>query len=253
MLALVTTAVTLGCVNHRRPAEPEPAAEWMSPHVPWLGAQPRPAALVRFKDPIEARYHMRMHFGDLRIVEQALVAGRLAEALSVAYLLTRSTQDPGLARWVAQSRRVHAAALELTKSQDVEEALRRLPRVAVECAGCHVAADSAPTFPPPPALPLDQPTSEARMARHAWAADRLWEAIVGNDGDRWSRGLAVLAEAPLPRAILSDGSNSAANLQVYARSQLDMRGATSIDDRARTYGEMLILCARCHATLSRSR
>ena len=185
------------------------------------------------------------------MIEQAFVDGRLSEGLSVAYLLTRQTPDPGLVKWAAQSRRVNAAALELTRAQDVDEALRRLARVAVECAGCHVAADSAPRFPPPPAPPPDRPTLEARMARHAWAADRLWEAIVGNDNARWKSGLAVLAEVPLPSAVLSDGTNSAANLQTYARYQLGVRGATPIEDRASAYGEMLILCARCHATRDR--
>jgi hypothetical protein len=187
------------------------------------------------------------------MIEQALVDGKLAEGLSVAYLLTRPIEDPGLANWAAQSGRVNAAALELTKAQDVDEALRRLARVAVECAGCHVAADSAPTFPLSPALPPDRPTRDARMARHAWAADRLWEGIVGRDDVRWTDGLAVLAQ-PAPRsAVLSDGSNSAENLQAYARDQLGLRGAARIEDRASAYGEMLILCARCHATRDRNR
>lgn len=250
---MLVVVFAVGCANSRRPAQAEPTPEWMTPHVPWLGAQPRPAALVRFKDPIEARYHMRMHFDDLRTIEQALVAGRLAEGLSVAYLLTRATDDPGLARWAAQSRRVNAAALELTRARDVEDALRRLARVAVECAGCHVAADSAPAFPPPPAPPPDPSTRAARMARHAWAADRLWEAIVGSDDVRWTRGLTVLAEAPLRSAVLSDESNAAEDLQAYARHQLDLRGATPIEDRASAYGEMLVRCARCHAARNRNR
>ena len=248
ILRMLAVTFAVGCMSSRRPAPPEPTPEWTTPHVPWLGAEPRPAALVRFKDPVEARYHMRMHFGDLRMIEQALVDGKLAEGLSVAYLLTRPSDDPGLAKWAAQSSRVSAAALELMKAQHIDEALRRLARVAVACAGCHIVADSAPTFAPPPAQPPDQPTRAARMARHAWAADRLWEGIVGNDDARWKRGLAVLAEAPLSPEVLADARSSATSLQAYARDQLDMRGATPIADRASAYGEMLVLCARCHAT-----
>lgn len=252
ILRMLIAMLAIGCTNHRQPSPPT-TPDWMTPHVPWLGTQSRPAALVRFKDPIEARYHMRMHFGDLRIVEQALVDGKLAEGLSVAYLLTRQIDDPGLAKWAAQSRRVNAAALDLMTAQDVDGALRGLARVAVECAGCHMDANSAPAFPLPPAPPPDRATREARMARHAWAADRLWEAIVGNDDARWESGLAVLAAAPLPPAVLIDGGNAAATLQTYARNQLDMRGTVTINDRARAYGEMLVLCSRCHATRDRSR
>src|ERR1043165_2288928 len=116
----------LACTNNQRPVPPEPTPGWLTPHAPWRGA--RPAAPVRLRNPLEARYHMRMHFGDLQIVEQALITGKLAEGLSVAYLLTRPSDDPGLAKWAAQSSRVHAAALALTRAQDVDEALRRLAR-----------------------------------------------------------------------------------------------------------------------------
>lgn len=190
---------------------------------------------------------MRMHFGDLRMVEQLLVAGKLADGLSVAYLLARQTDDPGLVRWDAQSSRVSAAALELTKARDTDEALRRLSRVAVECAGCHAAVDRAVMLRSPPTLPADRPARATRMARHAWAADRLWEGIIGDDDARWRRGLAVLAETPLPSVVSSGDGHSAGSLQAFAREQLDGRRAASSADRATAYGEILVLCARCHA------
>jgi hypothetical protein len=86
------------------------------------------------------------------------------------------------------------------------------------------------------------------MARHAWAATRLWEAILGADDARWSSGLAVLADAPLPAAVLTDGGKFGGDLQAYARTQLDLRGSTSLEARGAAYGEMLVLCAGCHAT-----
>ena len=245
LLVAVALAWGAGCTNGPAPVRPEPSADWTSPHVPWLGAQPSP--LVRFSDPLEARYHMRMHFDDLRTVEQLLIAGKLDEGRSLAYLLTRQTADPGLARWEQQSRRVSMAALELTRAPNVDEALRRLARVAVECAACHVAVRSTPAFASPPP-PTGQPTRKLRMARHAWAADRLWEAIVGADDARWSSGLAVLADAPLPAAVLSDRGAFGQALQAYARNQLDTRGETPLEARGIAYGEILVLCAGCHAT-----
>jgi hypothetical protein len=86
------------------------------------------------------------------------------------------------------------------------------------------------------------------MARHAWAAERLWEAILGADDARWSSGLAVLADAPLPAAVLSDGRKFGKSLQAYARTQLDTRGSTPLEARGIAYGEILVLCAGCHAT-----
>jgi len=245
ILIPVTLALGAGCASGRRSIQPEPVADWTSPHVPWLGAQPSP--LVRFNDPVEARYHMRMHFSDLRMVEQLLVAGKLDDGRSLAYLLTRPAADAGLARWEEQSRRVTAAARQLTRATNVNDALRQLARVAVECATCHVAARSTPTFASP-LPPMDRPTREARMARHAWAAERLWEAILGADDVRWSSGLALLADAPLPAAVLSDGGTFGRELQAYARTQLDTRGSISLEARGIAYGEILVLCAGCHAT-----
>lgn len=189
---------------------------------------------------------MRMHFDDLRMVEHLLVAGKLDEGRALAYLLTRPITDAGLAKWDEQSRRVAAVAGELTRAPNVSNALRQLARVAVECAGCHVGARSTPTFPFPPP-PADGPTAEARMARHAWAAERLWESILGADDARWRGGLAVLADAPLPPEVLNNGGRFGRDLQAYARTQLDTRGS-SLEARGNAYGEILVLCAGCHAS-----
>ena len=86
------------------------------------------------------------------------------------------------------------------------------------------------------------------MARHAWAAERLWEAILGADEARWRGGLAVLAAAPLPSTVLSTGGKFGQDLQAYARTQLDTRGSASIEAPGNAYGEILVLCAGCHAT-----
>lgn len=189
---------------------------------------------------------MRMHFDDLQMVERLLVAGKLDEGRSLAYLLARPSSDAGLAPWDAHARRVSEAALELTRTATIDTALRQLARVAVECGGCHVAARTTPAFPSRP-LPPDRPTPEARMARHAWAADRLWTGVVTADDVRWRSGLTVLAETPLPAAVLPDHRSVGAALQAYAREQLDARGATLLEDHGHAYGEVLVLCARCHA------
>lgn len=245
ILVLSTLALGTGCDGGRRPMQPEAPAEWMAPHARRIGAQAAP--LVHFSNPFEARYHMRMHFGDLRMVEHLLIAGKLDEGRSLAYLLTRPATDAGLTRLDERSRRVTEAARELTGAPSVNQALRQLARVAVECAGCHVDAGSTPAFASP-RPPADEPTAEARMARHAWAAERLWEAILGADDARWRGGLAALADAPLPPDVLSNAGTLGRDLQTYARAQLDTRGSASLESRGIAYGEILVLCARCHAT-----
>ena len=87
------------------------------------------------------------------------------------------------------------------------------------------------------------------MARHAWAVDRLWEGMIGPDDDRWAAGLDVLAATPLPFTPLTDAPALAAGLRELARAQLANRSATGLDDRARAYGEILVMCAACHTSL----
>jgi hypothetical protein len=60
--------------------------------------------------------------------------------------------------------------------------------------------------------------------------------------------LAVLADAPLPATVLSDGAKFGRDLQAYARTQLDTRRSTPLEARGVAYGEILVLCAGCHAT-----
>ena len=81
------------------------------------------------------------------------------------------------------------------------------------------------------------------MARHRWAADRLWEAVVGDSDAAWKEGLDVLAAAPFDfgpeRAAL------ARELQRLAKTA--RRTKRGVANPAVTYGDILVICANCHA------
>jgi hypothetical protein len=62
-----------------------------------------------------------------------------------------------------------------------DDAKRFAEAIAMVEEGLREEARSA-IFQKPPAVPPDQPTLDARMARHRWAADRLWA---------WNGGLDV--------------------------------------------------------------
>jgi cytochrome c553 len=220
------------------------------PEPMWRGDPPQePPPPARFADPALGRYHMRRHFEDLRMVEELLIAGKLDEATALATLLVGKVADPGLARWRRHDEEVSAAAQALAQAPSVDEALRRAPRVAAACAGCHAEAQVMPRVVAAPAVPADDQTPRARMARHAWAVDRLWEGLVMPSDDRWSRGLTVLAQSPPPFTALSDAPQLAGHLQEVARRQLALRATTDLDDRGVAYGELLVTCAACHASL----
>jgi hypothetical protein len=82
------------------------------------------------------------------------------------------------------------------------------------------------------------------MARHLWAADRLWEGLVGGAEDAWGQGLEVLAATPLPAAQLGATREPLARkLQSIATGA--RKGPA---DHAAVYGELLTTCAGCHTT-----
>ena len=86
------------------------------------------------------------------------------------------------------------------------------------------------------------------MLRHRWAADRLWEGIVGGADEPWRAGLEVLAAKPLdwgPSS--SDRSVHARALQGLALEARRQRTPT-IESRTTAYGEMLVACASCHTS-----
>jgi cytochrome c553 len=242
MMARVACLVVLAACarDAAQPEAPQPHAT--TPDTPVAAPAPHTLSFA-------ARYHMRAHFDDLRRVERLLIAGKLDEGTTLAYMLVRGADDPGIPRWDVHAARVADAALRLTHARGLDEALRREARVAAECASCHTDLGATPMFAPAPLLPRDDTTRAARMARHAWAADRLWEGLIAGDEDRWTRGLAVLADSPLPFTALTDAPALATMLQRRAREQLDTREMTLPDARATAYGEMLVTCAACHASL----
>jgi cytochrome c553 len=191
------------------------------------------------------RYHMRRHFEDLKTVERMLVSGNLAEAKALAFMLSKPEADPGLKRWVADAREVVYAARGLAAARDLDEALRREPRIAAACADCHARTGALLTFE----RLGDPPEADARMERHQWAVDRLWEGMIAPSDERWRAGLDVLATTPVPAAAAPEVSALGAQLQAAAASARDNRAKPSSRMRASLYGDLLVVCARCHAAL----
>jgi mono/diheme cytochrome c family protein len=233
--------VALGCASSSNDAPPPPAS---APIVPM--ARPSPP-VPRFQSPTLGQFHMRLHASDLRQLERHLLAGRLTDAASFARSLIGRIEDPGLVRWQDGARRVAVEAVEVIYAPDVETALRQAPRIAAACAQCHAASLGRPIFEAAPPAPVDDHALRARMARHVWATDRLWEGIIGPADDRWTQGLQVLADTPLTFSPRSDAPLLATQLQRQARAQL-ATPAIGVDARAAAYGELLVTCGACHAS-----
>ena len=193
------------------------------------------------------RFHMYRSFDLSRAIERVLVRGGLDDARALAASLASGSEPPALEAWARQAALVRERAAALAAAPGIDEACRRAARLSEACAACHVAAGAGPAFDAYPGAPVDGPSLEARMARHRWAVDRLWEGMVGNADKPWQAGLDVLAVTPLPfSAVAGDRVTLASRLQQVA-DQARQRRLTTPTERAALYGEMLVVCAACHS------
>jgi hypothetical protein len=88
------------------------------------------------------------------------------------------------------------------------------------------------------------------MARHVWAAERMWEGLIGPEDFAWSSGASALKEGWLnPRAVVSDPDDRMRVrelvTQVYSLGA-EAEAAQGSEERARIYGEFLTTCIDCH-------
>lgn len=210
--------------------------------------EPKPAE--RFEHDMMVRFHMHESFGLLRTIEQMLVQGKLDAAKAYADAIASAPDEPGLEPFVKRATAVRARAAELAMAPSIAEACRREAKMAAACADCHVDAGVMPEFSPPPREPPDEVTIHARMTRHLWASDRLWEGLVGNSDESWRAGLDMLAATPLPFRDKpgQDRAALAQQLQRLATSAKQQQATDQLRDRAQWYGDILATCAACHAS-----
>lgn len=201
----------------------------------------------KFEHDMMVRFHMHENFDLVRAIEKLLVRGKLEEGQRLAAAIARAPDEPGMQPWAPQAAKVRDRANAIANAPSIDEALRAEARLADACASCHADAGATPEFRSAPTLPPDKGTVEARMARHLWAADRLWEGIVGDAEDPWRAGLDVLAATPLPWSkVDADRAPLGKQLQSLADDARKMSRVTDRAERARAYGEILVTCAACH-------
>jgi cytochrome c553 len=189
------------------------------------------------------RFHMHQNFDLVRAIERLLIRGKLEDARIFATAISIAPDEPAHGPWIAQTIVVRDRAAAVARATDGRDALRKVAALGAACGNCHgehavkLGIDRVPRLPP------DQPTLDARMARHRWAADRLWEAVIGNVDEAWREGLDVLASTPLED---QDRKGFAQQLKRQA-DQARRPSPGVLVDRATQYGEILVTCAGCHA------
>lgn len=205
-------------------------------------AQPAPS------NPAQVEAHMLDHFGDATLAQTALINGDLGLAQEYAERLATHSPARGLpASSAGMVAGFQAYAASVASADNLEQAAASLASMAAQCGTCHRLSGALLPISVPAATP--DSTGAAGMAGHIWAADRLWEGLIGPSDEAWVKGAEMLRAAPLdlPASLQAVDPEMIAPLRSQIRNIGDA-AVTSFrpDEQAALYGRLLPVCAACH-------
>jgi len=226
MIWLITLSA---CAN--KPVPPEPPT-------------PAPAAAVA---PIQA--HMAEHLSRATAIRDAVVWGDFDGARAGFQWVVDHEDAAGLPalgnNWLGALRDSATAgvAAESLSAQAVA-----LGELANTCGGCHQTLSTRPLLPELPS-PAPGAGLHPHMARHHWANDRMWAALVEPSAAAWERSLRVLSDDGLSAAQRAEwGLHDGAEVRDQAVHRLAHAALAddNPDTRADLYGQIVAECAACH-------
>ena len=152
-------------------------------------------------------------------------------------------------KWMAGITRLQAAARLTAEAQTLAQAAKGLAAIGRACGECHRdhGGPIAKHVPPDDSSPKTD-SFEARMFRHAWAVERMWEGLTMPSESAWAAGAAALAQAPAsaPRAPRHVPPEIARTLDSVRALGAKATHADTFEAREQAYAELLATCADCH-------
>lgn len=182
-------------------------------------------------------------------MRDAVISAELPEVREYASWMLQHMDDPALPpEWEEHKRSMHDAAERAAFTVDVDVAARAVADVAAECGKCHDQLKDGPTISVGEA-PSDDPSLGTRMKRHHWAAERLWDGLVGPSNEAWAKGAEVLASAPMTVEKIAfagkEGDVERLMDEVHALAEQG-KSTKGEEARAKLFGEFLTRCGKCH-------
>jgi cytochrome c2 len=193
---------------------------------------------------------MHQRFSRTFDIQTGLARGDLDRArMAAQWIASRPPQTDLPAQAEASQRKLMEQAVNIAQAPDMAAAAASTGQMAAACGDCHQAMKAGPRFVVGQASPGGD-SQEAQMIRHLWAADRMWEGLVGPSVEAWEAGATALAQTKSDLADVlraSSGTTPPAEVVdaitlVAGRAQV----ASTAADRAQVYGRMLETCNGCH-------
>jgi cytochrome c553 len=217
-----------------------------------------PAQEVRGEYETDVATHMHEHLARITTIKSLIIMGNLDGVREPAIWLADHEAVAGLPTdFEPYVGRMREYAREVNNAPDLKSAAISVSNMARTCSNCHLVNEVEIEFGFDQ-VPAEWSDTVSHMQRHQWAADRLWEGLIGPSDTAWNRGTNMLVDVPLHPNDVTDGVSDEANsealdqiarrIHVLAGQGTNTRTPTA---RAELYGELLSLCAECHTRLGR--
>lgn len=248
VFALACAALLPAAACDQKPT-PAPSSAPPAPPAP-ATAKPSASALPAEKGATPSvPEHMKDHFTHGEKIRNAIVLGDLATMKKDAQWMAEHELSKSFPEtWKPHVTRFQNTTKQVLDSPKTEDAAKPAAEMAATCGACHAALGG-------PKLTLGEPPAEGsgatlHMARHQWAAARMWDALTTPSEEAWLKAAEVMADAPLvPKAVSGEKSvdKKAEDLAVRVHKIAEQnRGARDVKKWTSAYGDFLQTCADCH-------
>lgn len=201
--------------------------------------------------------NMHLHFADINEIHLALISGNLIAARQMAKKVRVGFAGAQPKGWEPFIKRTVASAEMLEVTSDLDMAARLASTMAGTCGDCHRAQNievvEHVALPPP----REEDKFSDFMTQHRWAAERMWEGLIGPSEAAWNAGSAVLGNTDLGTKDLEGHLSSTPEIEaLLAQLRNDASVANKTQgsqNRQELYGSFLSGCAGCHLQMMNQR
>lgn len=196
--------------------------------------------------------HMHGHLDEISAVKAAVIAGDLQASREPATWLAEHEEPAGMPdAWASYVNDMRDQARIAAAADDLNAVAGAVSEIARSCGNCHEATGFSVAFGFDQRPPAEQQNLMTQMQRHLWAADRMWEGLIGPSDKAWEWGTEMLSEVNLTSELVTDSPAKEAQVAdlVEQIREVGIEGSNAASGASRSamYGEFLSLCANCHS------
>jgi hypothetical protein len=196
---------------------------------------------------------MTDHFSRANQLYAAVAQGQLDRVHQGAQAILAQETGEGLPpRSMPHLDELRAFTSLAARAPDLESAAGAVARMGAACGNCHTFLRRTPAFLSTSPPPADVDVA-SRMQRHRWAAERLWEGLIGPSDQAWRAGAQVLRDAALYTDALTQDVAQYEQVTKLAWTVHEIGARSDITQdrhiRADLYGQLMGTCAKCHQVL----